>query len=83
MAGHIWSHDHIESLRLSGMKYFQCEASRNKRSAAGVTVSALLMLLGENMETIEAKKCAQPACQCTVMDQNRYCSQCCKDSKRL
>ncbi len=32
------------------------------------------------MANIEQKKCAHPACRCTVTD-NKYCSQRCEDAK--
>ncbi len=31
--------------------------------------------------TNEQKKCAHPACQCTVPENKKYCSQRCEDAK--
>jgi hypothetical protein len=31
----------------------------------------------------EPKKCAHPACKCTVQPHEHYCSQYCKDAKKM
>lgn len=33
------------------------------------------------MSNIEQKKCAHPACRCTVTENKQYCSQRCEDAK--
>jgi hypothetical protein len=33
------------------------------------------------MAVVERKKCAHPACRCTITDDKTYCSQRCEDAK--
>jgi hypothetical protein len=33
------------------------------------------------MSNVEQKKCAHPACRCTVTENKKFCSQRCEDAK--
>ena len=35
----------------------------------------------QNPKSVEAKKCEHPACNCTVTDGDKYCSQYCHDAR--